>query len=194
FPFGNILSMMKISKYLLVVSLWLFVSSCSSNNKTRSDTQNHGSDTVTKASEKQVQIIHHFKAFQTGEIINHIPCLQDNKQTFCLYLPKEYDTTKAWSVIYFFDAHARGKLPIIKYKELAEKYHLIIIGSNNSQNGLQPEAYDRIADILFSSTQTILNISQTNIITAGFSGGGKVAAGIALKNRSVTSVISCGAG
>ncbi len=177
--------------YFFLLSCLIYVS-CSSGVNSKEATKNTGTDSVQTPA--NVAVKHHFRAFNTGEVINHIPCLQDAAASFCIYLPKDYDSTKSWPVIYFFDAHARGKLPVNKYKALAETYQVILVGSNNSQNGLQSEAYDKIANDLFFTTQTILNISQSKIITAGFSGGGKVAATVAVKNSTVSSVISCGAG
>ncbi len=172
--------------------LLLICGSCSSGNHHGNTAQTADNDSVQKTA--SVPIRHHFRAFENGKAINHIPCQQDTMETFCLYLPKDYDSSKSWPVIYFFDAHARGKLPVNKYKELVEKYQVIFVASNNSQNGLQPDAYDKIANDLFATSQTILNISSNKIITAGFSGGGKVAASVAIKTSSVSSAIACGAG
>jgi len=183
---------MKKPLFYLPLLGWLICSSCNSNPHAQNQNQKQGSDSVGKNT--IVGIRHQFKSFPVGQALNFVPCIQNSAQTYCLYLPKNYDTSKSWAAIYFFDAHARGKLPVNKYKALADKYQVILIGSNNSQNGMQPEAYERIASTLFHATQTVLNISPTKIITAGFSGGGKVAAGIALKNSAVASVISCGAG
>ena len=183
--------MRTITFYSFLLLCFIY-SSCSSSGTNNSKKQNSASDSTQKP--VGIQIKHQFRAFNNGEVINHIPCIQDSGETFCLYLPKDYDSTKSWPVIYLFDAHARGKLPVNKYKELAETYKVILVGSNNSQNGLQPETYDKIANDLLTTTQSILNISQTRMITAGFSGGGKVAASVAIKNSSVYSVISCGAG
>ncbi len=184
--------MKRISTHYLIACAWLITVSCSSNNRNKGSSQTAAGDSTIKTT--NVAITHHFGHFLPGDIINHIPCTDGKAQTFCLYLPHDYDTTKAWPVIYFFDAHARGKLPVTKYKDLAEKYHVILVGSNNSQNGLATETYDHIAQVLFTATQTVLNISPTNIIAAGFSGGGKVAAMVAMKNSAISSVISCGAG
>lgn len=140
-----------------------------------------------------IGVTHQFKGFETGKSINHIPCLHDSNETFCLYLPKDYDTLKSWPVIYFFDAHARGKLPIKKYQELAEKYGMIFIGSNNSQNSLKPEVYDKIINDLFRTTQTFLNIDDKRITVSGFSGGAKVAGAAAIKLGNIISVIGCAA-
>ena len=47
--------------------------------------------------------------------------------------------TKKWPIIYFFDPHGVGNLPLILYKDLAEKYGFIIAGTYNSKNGMQWE-------------------------------------------------------
>src|ERR1700761_4696456 len=73
-----------------------------------------GSKTMDSAARPAapVAVVHRFRQFETGKVIHHIASLQDRAESFSLYLPKDYDTAKSWPVVYFIDAHARGKLPL----------------------------------------------------------------------------------
>jgi hypothetical protein len=180
--------MRTLSIFLLVICFAL-VQGCHSGDKKQTDQ----AKTDSASSQVQLKIIHHFVKYEIGKTLNKIKCLRDSNNTFCLYLPKKYDTTKPWPLILFFDAHARGKLPVRKYKELAEKYQVIMVGSNNSKNGLQQEAYDGIVNNLLETSLSIFNIDDKKIIAAGFSGGAKVAANAAMKHDNISSVIGCAA-
>jgi len=180
-------------KSLVEISFGCFLLVCiSCSSSTQKQTEEHAkADSLNTAT--VAKLPHHFKGFKTGMPINYIPCNQDSTETYCLYLPKDYDTSKAWPVIYFFDAHARGKLPVKKYHELAEKYQAIFVGSNNSQNGLKGELYDKIVNDLMGTTREILNIDDKKIMACGFSGGAKVAASAAMKSNDISAVIGCAA-
>src|SRR4051812_6142146 len=65
-----------------------------------------------------------------GIVIPRVACLKDATQSYCLYLPSNYSSSKVYPILYFFDSHASGSLPVEKYHELAERYGFIIAGSN----------------------------------------------------------------
>src|SRR5438552_19004603 len=71
----------------------------------------------------------------TGQVIPDINCAADASQSYALYLPTNYDTARAWPVIFAFDPGARGRVPVERYQAAAEKYGYIVAGSNNSRNG-----------------------------------------------------------
>ena len=131
--------------------------------------------------------------FHTGEIINKVICKNDSKQSYALYLPANYSEEKKHPVIYAFDPHAAGELPVNLYKNLAEKYGYIIIGSNNSKNGTSWEESQSIAEILFADAGNRLSINTDRIYVMGFSGGARVANTLAITNGSIAGVICCGA-
>jgi hypothetical protein len=134
-----------------------------------------------------------FENFPTGKVIDKVACKTDTAQSYSLYLPKAYDTKKQYPIIYAFDSHRTGKLPVANYAELAEKYGYIIAGSNNSENGIQWEQTLAIVNTLFSDTRTRLSINPNRIYLLGFSGGARVANAITMMNGSINSVICCGA-
>jgi dienelactone hydrolase len=131
--------------------------------------------------------------FPTGQVIEKVLCQSDPSQSYSMYLPSNYTSDKTFPIIYVFDAHGTGKLPISKYKNLAEKYDFIIVGSNNSKNGNSWEQSQSIANVLFADVQTRLSINTARIYVLGFSGGARIANAIAISNGAIAGVICCGA-
>jgi hypothetical protein len=70
-----------------------------------------------------------------GTIVPSVVCTADNKQTYALYLPPNFSTTRQWPIIYVFDPGARGQAAVEAIKPAAEKFGYIIAASNNSRNG-----------------------------------------------------------
>jgi len=97
-------------------------------------------------------------------------------------------------IMVFFDPHGSGLLPVRKYKELADRYGFILLGSNNSKNGLSTSAIRDILGPMFREIVSIYPIDTSRIYMTGFSGGSRVAATAALMTHLVRGVIGCGAG
>jgi dienelactone hydrolase len=131
--------------------------------------------------------------FPVAQIIEKVTCQSDASQSYAMYLPSSYTSEKTFPIIYAFDAHGTGKLPVSKYKELAEKYGYIIVGSNNSKNGLTWEESQKLANTLFDDVQNRVSINTERINLLGFSGGARVANGLTIANGGIAGVICCGA-
>ncbi|HWB25712.1 MAG TPA: hypothetical protein VG738_09545 [Chitinophagaceae bacterium] len=132
-------------------------------------------------------------SFQPGKIINPVVCDADASQTYAVYIPARGNKA-ALPVIYMFDPHADGALPLTKYKHLADEYGFILVGSNNSKNGNDWQTTGSIWKKLFADTQKKLKINGNRIYTCGFSGGAKVAGYVAIEYPAVKGVIANGAG
>src|SRR6266536_1996649 len=65
--------------------------------------------------------------------------------------------------LHHFKEFEKGKI-INGFKSLSEKYGLIFAGSNNSQNGLQPNAYDKIVNDLIGTCKDILNLDEKRVV------------------------------
>lgn len=117
-----------------------------------------------------------------------------NENNYTLYLPTNYDTTKTFPVIYFFDPHGKGNLPTEKYTSIADSLGIIFVGSNATKNGMQWAELSTAASQLFADTKHKLKINQQKIFTCGFSGGARIASNLALQDNSIAAVISCSAG
>lgn len=129
-----------------------------------------------------------------GKLIEKVTCLKDSSQSYALYLPSAYSPANRYPIIYAFDPGARGALPVERFREAAEKYGYIVVGSNNSRNG-PGVALSQIINALFDDTQARLAIDERRVYTTGFSGGARVAAMVAFAAKGrIAGVIACGAG
>jgi dienelactone hydrolase len=165
-----------------IFSLLLLCSCSSDAGKNKTTAKEESKDTVPPKEQ-----------FVAGKIIDKVVNLTDPSQDYALYLPSGYNADKPLPVIYFFDAHAAGKLPLAKYQELAERNGYILIGSNNSKNGTTWEETQSIAAKLFSDSQQRLAINTSRIYLCGFSGGARVANALCILNGGISGVICCGA-
>lgn len=167
--------MKNIIIFTFLISALLSFQSCSSNNKSA---QIETKDTT----------------FVNGTIIPNVQCRFDATKSYVLYLPSNYSKSKKYPIMYAFDAHGAGLMPVELFKEEAEKYGYILVGSNNSKNGNPWEVTSELYDSLYNDTHRRFSIDNKRIYTAGFSGGSRVASAIAIGKGGINSVIGCGAG
>jgi tetratricopeptide (TPR) repeat protein len=129
-----------------------------------------------------------------GVVLERVACQETSGQTYALFLPSSYSTGKRWPVVYAFDPAARGRVPVERFKEAAEKYGYIIVGSNNSRNGPVKASIEAF-DAMWRDTHARFAIDDERVYTTGFSGGARVASLAAtLCEKCVAGVIACGAG
>jgi dienelactone hydrolase len=127
-----------------------------------------------------------------GEVQPAVAILADASQTYALYLPSKYSPQKRWPLLLAFDPSGEGLYPVKLFQPAAEKYGYIVIGSNNTRNFVDPSTAIRL---LFHDVTTRYAIDPRRIYTTGFSGGSRVAAGVAIACKNcIAGVISCGAG
>lgn len=179
---------MKEITTVICICTTLYSFSCAGRRSETGDNKNNTPDTITATT-----ITEKPDSFATGKIIPQVFCKNDASQSYALYIPTNNNKEKL-PVIYFFDPHADGALPLNKYKELADKYHFILVGSNNSKNGNDWSTTENTWDKLFNDVQKRLPVSESRIYTCGFSGGAKVASYIALQHPVIKGVIAGGAG
>ena len=117
----------------------------------------------------------------------------DAAQPYTYYIPAGKNK-EALPVIYLFDPHGDGSLPIKKYKPLADAFGFILVGSNLSRNGNDWGTTEQIWQQLYTETRTKLKINGQRLYTCGFSGGAKVASFIAIHHPEIKGVIAGGAG
>lgn len=127
-----------------------------------------------------------------GQVIESVACKADPQQSYALYLPSGYTPEKKWPMLYAFDPVARGKLPVSLFKEAAEKFGFIVVGSNNSKNGIQ---VGPIIQAVLEDTNGRFAIDPKRVYSTGFSGGARIAFALAGSNPgAVAGVIACSAG
>jgi predicted esterase len=119
---------------------------------------------------------------------------EDNSVSYSIYIPKTYSEGKKTPAIFFFDPHADGALPLSLYDSLAENFNFILVGSNNSKNGIDMQSATKIANTMIRDVSQKLSIDEKRMYTCGFSGGAGVASGLATQFADVAGVIACSGG
>jgi hypothetical protein len=132
--------------------------------------------------------------FSLSTIIPHVECKNNPALSYALYLPKQYHETASLPALIFADPHGDGALPLYMYSALAEKYGVILVGSNDSKNGVPFNQASSILQTLASESISRLNADGKEISFAGFSGGAKAAMVAASELSSIHTLIYCGAG
>ncbi|MBN2347098.1 MAG: hypothetical protein JXO51_12010 [Candidatus Aminicenantes bacterium] len=129
-----------------------------------------------------------------GRIIDPVVCLRDADHSYALYLPPGYTAERAWPVLYCLDPGGRGQAPVALFREAAERFGWILVGSNNLRNGPWGEIL-AAARAFWSDTRARLAIDDSRVYAAGFSGGARAACGLGrLLSIRLAGVIGCGAG
>jgi predicted esterase len=128
-----------------------------------------------------------------GQIVERIESLNDSSQSYALYLPSNYTPNRKWPVLYAFDPGARGRMPVERFKEAAEKYGWIVLGSNNSRNGPWELAVNAWNAMQIDTHQRFA-IDDERMYATGFSGGARAAVRVAIGCKCLAGVIAGGAG
>ncbi len=128
-----------------------------------------------------------------GRIVDEVKCAADPSQSYALYLPSNYSAGRTWPVILAFSPMARGRVPVERLQQAAEKYGYILAGSNNSRNG-DWQASQAAIRSMPSDVTARFSVDLKRVYTAGFSGGARVAMQVALSSGKIAGVIACSAG
>jgi len=177
---------MNMSRILVFTALILW--GCHGNLKSTST-----DNSVQSAADTTRHINANIKPLDKGVVIDSVHCIDRPAHVYAIYLPSNYTSAKKWPVIYFFDPHGVGNLPVKIYKDLAEKYGFIIAGTYNSKNGMQMEVSGMVAQSLMQDVGERVTVDNARQYTFGFSGGARVACSVAL-NGGIAGVAACGGG
>jgi dienelactone hydrolase len=129
-----------------------------------------------------------------GLLVEKVSVAADPSQSYAIYLPSSYTKARRYAVLYCFDPGGRGTFPVARFKEAAERYGYLLVGSNNSRNGPGVDVND-IFRKLWDDTHARFSIDDRRVYLAGFSGGARLAllGGYSLKGA-IAGVISCSGG
>ncbi len=129
-----------------------------------------------------------------GALIEKVVCRNDGDQSYALYLPSNYAPEKKWAVLYVFDPFGRGKIAVETFREAAERFGFVVVGSNNSRNNTGAEKLSAIIEAFWTDSHARFSINEKRVYAAGLSGGARVATYFALSCRGcVAGAIVCGA-
>src|ERR1022692_4661473 len=176
---------MKANHFIWLAALFVYTISCRGTSSGNSSKTSDIDTSILAAGSPSDSVV-------PGKLLPHIVCQGDRAQSYALYIPRVGANDKL-PVIYFFDPHGDGALPLEKYKALAETQHFILVGSNNSKNGNDWSLTETIWSTLFGDTKRRLPIDTIRIYAGGFSGGAKVAIYVGLNHNEVKGVIANGA-
>ena len=70
-----------------------------------------------------------------GQVIERVVVRDNERQSYALYLPSAYSSEHAWPILYCLDPGARGRVPVERFAQAAERAGFLVAGSNNSRNG-----------------------------------------------------------
>src|SRR5512133_3265573 len=98
---------------------------------------------------------------ETGKVIPDVRCTSYPRYSYAVYLPTSYTEEQSLQVFLAFDPAARGTYPVSRYKDLAEKYGFVLMGSNDSRNGLPGEQLGQITEALFNEIATRFHADST---------------------------------
>lgn len=167
---------MKNLKIILFVLLSLSINACGGNQQADNGSDDHKSSGI----------------FLAGKISEKINCRSNSDFSYSLYLPGSFDAGRSYPLILVFDAQARGKMAVERFKHAAESYGYIVVASNDARNGI-PDI-NPIVNAIWDDVVNRFPIDKSRIYTAGFSGGARIASSVAIFKGGVKGVISCGGG
>ncbi|MGD9993412.1 MAG: hypothetical protein AB7S69_08940 [Salinivirgaceae bacterium] len=117
----------------------------------------------------------------------------DSLVNYSFYLPANYNGKEALPVVFFIDPKGNGTQPLDLYKDLANKFGYILVGSNLIKNSLPASYTSALFEALMGEVRTRFLIDENRMFTTGFSGGAKLAILFAQQYREIIGVAACGA-
>ncbi len=128
-----------------------------------------------------------------GFVIDSLVVNDSLTETFAVYLPKRFEVSKLWPVVFVFDMKGKGRQAIGMLREAAEEEGYILAASNNLSDTLSITNNVLVTGRLIKSVAKLLPIEADRVYTAGFSSGARMASLIPAFIKRVEGVISCGA-
>ena len=126
-----------------------------------------------------------------GVLVEHVSCPNDPTQTYTLYLPSRYQTTRNWPLLLVFDPGGRAARAAEVFREAAERFGWIIAASENSRNGPW-EPTLRAVNAMWPALLGGYAVDERRVYTAGHSGGATVAWLVAQQTGQIAGVIASG--
>ncbi|WP_076456062.1 alpha/beta hydrolase [Zobellia uliginosa] len=128
-----------------------------------------------------------------GVVIDSIAVNDTIAETFALYLPKSFELSKPWPVIFVFDMNGRGRQALAMFSEAAEEQGYVLAASNNISDTLSISKNIVTASRMFSTVNAMLPIHKDRVYTGGFDVGGRFSSLVPTFVKGVDGVVACGA-
>lgn len=127
-----------------------------------------------------------------GVIIDSIVVKDSISESYSLFLPSSFETSKKWPVVFVYDMQGRGKKVLRMMVTSAESNGYILAASNNVSDSLPLTKNLLISQRMFNHVFDLLPIKHQRVYTAGFSGGARLASVVPTFIKQVKGVINCG--
>jgi pimeloyl-ACP methyl ester carboxylesterase len=174
---------MKTNYFLFFILVSLYTIACGGSS-------HHKDANIDSSLIKRIDIS---SVLPKDSIIPKVVCGSDPAMSYALYIPSSKNNNPL-PVVYFFDPHGNGVLPVKKYKSLADSFHFILAGSNDSKNGNNLDDAGKIFTAMKDDLVKRANVNADRIYLCGFSGGAKVATYLALHFPGIKGIVANGAG
>ncbi|MEA1787029.1 alpha/beta hydrolase [Arenibacter sp. GZD96] len=132
------------------------------------------------------------KVLKKGTILDSLPISNANDESYALYLPTYFETTKAWPVLFAFNMEGKGKMELRIFQEAAEKQGFVLAASNSLSDTLSLSENILIANRMFNDVFALLPIHKGRVYTGGVRSGANFAAFVPLFIKEVHGVVSWG--
>jgi len=130
---------------------------------------------------------------QQGAVFQNIRSKADTSVFYNIYVPANTKNNKLPALI-FFDAHGNTAPAIKKYTTLADKYSIMLVGFNASENGMPFENIWGAFNSWIPELYKTAPVDSNSLFLVGFSGGARVVSLIENKMPNVLATALCCAG
>jgi len=165
---------------LLSISILWLLSSCNTASR-KKENENIQTDTIVN-----------LKTVIKRGIINNMTSLNDPNCIYSFYYPK--DSLGQYPALILLDPHAKGTYTVSLYQELAEKYNIILLSSNNTKNQQSIAEIQQYINCMLLDATEYLPIDTEKIYIGGFSGMARAVYQIGCNSKIYKGIIAIGAG
>ena len=124
-----------------------------------------------------------------GVVIRRVEQEASSEKSYALYLPREYDETTKYPVVFIFDEEGRGDVLTQQFTIGAGLTNSIIIGANYKLNDSLKVALQE-TEQLINSAYNLYSIDRDRIILAGYGDGALVASASSQLTNTVYGLIA----
>ncbi|MBT8322941.1 MAG: alpha/beta hydrolase, partial [Eudoraea sp.] len=128
-----------------------------------------------------------------GIVQDSIQVRDSISETFAIYVPKSFDNSRDWPVLFVMDLEGKGKEALHKFKNAAEKQQYILAASNNLRDTLNISENVLVTNRLINSVIALLPVHKERLYTTGFGAGARMASIIPVFIKQISGVVSIGA-
>ncbi|TLY50558.1 MAG: hypothetical protein E6K55_11470 [Gemmatimonadetes bacterium] len=127
-----------------------------------------------------------------GRLEQRVTAASDTSQSYALYLPPRYMTSRTWPVLFVLDPRGRALLAEKLFEDAAARLGWVVMSSYNTLSDGPPEPNVNAMNAMLASAQR-LAIDPGRVYLAGFSGTARVSLRFAVALRGhVAGVIAVG--